>query len=231
MKTEELKDQLTGKTPVDQMKELVRLFPGEVLFTTSFGIEDQVISHMIFKEEIPAEVATLDTARLFPETYKVFGETIKKYKKPINVYSPDHEAVENMMTEKGPFSFYYSKDDRLECCRIRKLVPLNRALEGKKCWISGIRASQSDNRRQMDWMEFDEDRQYLSFTLSLTGPWRMLRSSSKKMMFHIMPCMTGGLSASGANPVHRAVEKGADFRSGRWWWEAGSLKECGLHIK
>jgi phosphoadenosine phosphosulfate reductase len=231
MKTEELKDQLTGKTPVDQMKELVRLFPGKVLFTTSFGIEDQVISHMIFKEEIPVEVATLDTARLFPETYKVFGETIKKYKKPINVYSPDHEAVENMMTEKGPFSFYYSKDDRLECCRIRKLVPLNRALAGKECWISGIRASQSDNRRQMDWIELDEERHLIKFYPLFNWSLEDVEEFIKENDVPYNALHDRGFVSIGCEPCTRAVEKGADFRSGRWWWEAGSLKECGLHIK
>ncbi len=92
--------------------ELVHLFPGKVVFTTSFGIEDQVISHMIFKNNIPVETVTLDTGRLFPETYKVFSETIKKYQKKIKVYFPDHKAVEEMMTEKGPFSFYLFKREQ-----------------------------------------------------------------------------------------------------------------------
>ncbi len=231
MKTEELRDQLTGKTTVDQMNVLVRLFPGKILFTTSFGIEDQVISDMIFKEEIPVEVATLDTARLFPETYKVFSETIKKYKKPISVYFPDHEAVENMVTGKGPFSFYYSQENRLECCRIRKLVPLNRALAGKECWISGIRASQSDNRRQMNWLELDEDRHlfrfYPLFDWSLEEVEKYIRAND--IPYNVLH--DRGYVSIGCEPCTRAVEKGADFRSGRWWWEQGTLKECGLHIK
>jgi phosphoadenosine phosphosulfate reductase len=163
MKVEELKNLLTGKTIEDQLMKLVHLFPGKVLFTTSFGIEDQVISHMIFTNDMPIESATLDTGRLFPETYKVFSETIKKYQKNIKVCFPVNEDVENMMTEKGPFSFYLSRENRLECCRIRKLVPLNRALAGKACWVSGVRASQSDNRRQMDRVEFDEEKQLFKF--------------------------------------------------------------------
>jgi phosphoadenosine phosphosulfate reductase len=231
MKTEELKDLLAGRTIKDQLKELVHRFPGEVLFTTSFGIEDQVISHIIFENKIPIEVATLDTGRLFPETYKVFSDTITKYKKTINTYFPDHEAVEDMMTKKGPSSFYYSKDDRLECCRIRKLIPLNRALNGKKCWISGIRASQSDNRRQMDWLEFDEDRQlfkfYPLFDWSLEDVEKFIKEND--IPYNVLH--DRGFVSIGCEPCTRAVEKGADFRSGRWWWEQGSLKECGLHIK
>ena len=231
MKTEELKDLLAGRTIKDQLKELVRRFPGEVLFTTSFGIEDQVISHIIFENKIPIEVATLDTGRLFPETYKVFSDTIKRYKKSINVYFPDHEALEKMMTKKGPFSFYYSKDDRLECCRIRKLVPLNRALNGKKCWISGIRASQSDNRRQMDWIELDEERQLFKFYPLFDWSLEDVEKFIKENDIPYNALHDRGFVSIGCEPCTRAVEKGADFRSGRWWWEAGSLKECGLHIK
>jgi phosphoadenosine phosphosulfate reductase len=231
MKTEELKDLLAGKAVEDQMKELVRLFPGKVLFTTSFGVEDQVISHLIFENDITAEVATLDTGRLFPETYKVFSETITRYRKKINVYFPDHADVENMVTEKGPFSFYYSRENRLECCRIRKLVPLNRALKGKEVWISGIRANQSDNRGQMDRIEYDEEKNlfkfYPIFNWSLEDVEKFIKENN--VPYNVLH--DKGFVSIGCQPCTRAVKKGEDFRSGRWWWESGSLKECGLHIK
>jgi phosphoadenosine phosphosulfate reductase len=231
MKIEELRNNLTGKTTEDQMEELVRLFPGKVLFTTSFGIEDQVISHMIFKNDIPVDIVTLDTGRLFPETYKVFNETIRKYQKKINVYFPDHEAVENMVTEKGPFSFYYSRENRLECCRVRKLVPLNRALKGKECWISGIRASQSDNRSRMEWIEYDEEKKLFKFNplfnWSLEDVERFIKENN--IPYNVLH--DRGFISIGCEPCTRAVEKGEDFRSGRWWWESGSQKECGLHVK
>jgi phosphoadenosine phosphosulfate reductase len=231
MKIEELRNNLTGKTTEDQMEELVRLFPGKVLFTTSFGVEDQVISHMIFKNDIPVDIVTLDTGRLFPETYKVFNETIRKYQKKINVYFPDHEAVENMVTEKGPFSFYYSKENRLECCRVRKLIPLNRALEGKECWISGIRASQSDNRSRMEWIEYDEEKKLFKFNplfnWSLEDVERFIKENN--IPYNVLH--DRGFISIGCEPCTRAVEKGEDFRSGRWWWESGSQKECGLHVK
>jgi phosphoadenosine phosphosulfate reductase len=231
METKELKDLLTGKTIEDQLRDIAGLFPGRILFTTSFGIEDQVISHMIFENDIPVETATLDTGRLFPETYKVFSETIKRYQKGINVYFPEREAVEKMCTEKGPFSFYYSKENRLECCRIRKLGPLNRALKGKECWISGIRSGQSDNRSQMDWIEFDEEKRlckfYPLFNWSLEQVEKYIKDNNVPYNY----LHEKGFVSIGCEPCTRAVEKGADFRSGRWWWETGGLKECGLHIK
>jgi len=231
MKVEELKDLLTGKTIEEQLMKLACLFPGKVLFTTSFGIEDQVISHLIFENDIPVESATLDTGRLFPETYKVFSETIKKYQKNIRVYFPDHEDVENMMTENGPFSFYLSRENRLECCRIRKLVPLNRALAGKECWVSGVRASQSDNRKQMDRLEYDEEKQLFKFYPLFDWSLEDVEKYLKENDVPYNALHDSGFVSIGCQPCTRAIEKGADFRSGRWWWEAGSLKECGLHIK
>jgi phosphoadenosine phosphosulfate reductase len=231
MKIEELINNLTGKTTEDQMEELVRLFPGKVLFTTSFGIEDQVISHMIFKNDIPVEIVTLDTGRLFPETYKVFNETIRKYQKKIKVYFPDHEAVENLVTGKGPFSFYYSRENRLECCRVRKLIPLNRALESKECWISGIRARQSDNRSKMEWIEYDEEKKLFKFNPLFTWSFQDVERFIKENNIPYNVLHDRGYVSIGCEPCTRAVKKGDDFRSGRWWWESGSQKECGLHIK
>jgi len=231
MTIEELKDRLTGKTFENQLREIVNIFPGKTLFTSSFGIEDQVISHMIFQNDIQVDVATLDTGRLFPQTYKVFSETIKRYGKIINVYFPDHESVENMVTEKGPFSFYHSRENRLECCRVRKLEPLNRALRNKECWISGIRASQSDNRRQMDWIEFDEEKKlfkfYPLFSWTLEDVELYIRENN--IPYNVLH--DKGFVSVGCEPCTRAVEKGEDFRAGRWWWEEGGQKECGLHIK
>lgn len=231
MKIKEIRDRIENKPVEDQLKILTDVFPDKVLFTSSFGIEDQVISHLIFENDIPVDVATLDTGRIFPQTYKVFNETFKRYQKEIIVYFPDHVDVENMMTEKGPFSFYLSRENRLECCRVRKLAPLNRALKGKECWISGIRASQSDTRGQMDWLEFDEDKKlfkfYPLFNWTFEDVWRFIKANN--VPYNVLH--DKGYVSIGCEPCTRAVEKGADFRSGRWWWEEGSQKECGLHVK
>jgi len=230
MKLQELRDQLTGKSIEDQLNKLVSLFSGKVVFTTSFGIEDQVISHIIFENDIPMEVVTLDTGRLFPETYKVFNETFKKYQKKIGVCFPDHPAVEKMVTEKGPFSFYYSKENRLECCRLRKVVPLNRALEGKECWISGIRAGQSDNRSQMNWLEYEEDRKLFKFYPLFDWSFEEVKNFIRENHVPYNVLHDKGFVSIGCEPCTRAVKKGEDFRSGRWWWENDGPKECGCHF-
>jgi len=231
MEIGEIRQRIENKPVEDQLKTISEIFRDKVVFTSSFGIEDQAITHMIFDNNLPIEVATLDTGRLFPETYKVFNETYKKYQKPIKVYFPDHEAVEIMVTEKGPFSFYYSRENRLECCRIRKLLPLRRALKGKECWISGIRASQSDNRSQMDWIEYDEGNKLFKFYPVFNWTFEEVEKFIKENNVPYNLLHDRGFVSIGCEPCTRAVEKGEDFRSGRWWWEKGSEKECGIHMK
>ena len=129
--------QLEEKTMVEKLRFLAEAHPGKVIFTTSFGYEDQVITDFIFQNDLDIRVITLDTGRLFPETYKVYNSTLDRYKKPIEVYFPPADKVEAMVTEKGPFSFYESLENRKECCFIRKVIPLKRALSGNEIWITG----------------------------------------------------------------------------------------------
>src|SRR5690606_38900344 len=124
------------------LKRLANRFSGSSVFSTSFGMEDQVISHQIFSNNLPIQVFTLDTGRLFPETYSVWNRTVDKYQKRIETFYPKTERVEKLLSDKGPNSFYESIENRLECCGIRKVEPLQRALFGKKLWITGIRQEQ-----------------------------------------------------------------------------------------
>ncbi|HKK42169.1 MAG TPA: phosphoadenylyl-sulfate reductase [Bacteroidales bacterium] len=231
MKLKELRDLLTGKSVEEKLISIAERFPGKILFTTSFGIEDQVITHKIFTKDIPIKVATLDTGRLFPETYKVFSNTIIKYNKNINVYFPDHEDVEKMMTEKGPESFYKSKENRLECCRLRKVVPLNRALQDMECWISGIRASQSDNRSNMDEVEWDDAKNIYKVHPLFDWSLEDVESFIKDNNVPYNSLHDKGYLSIGCEPCTRPVFKGQDFRAGRWWWENDGPKECGCHVK
>jgi phosphoadenosine phosphosulfate reductase len=229
LKLKELEKQLRDKSAEESLKIVAVNFSGKIIYTTSFGIEDQVITHMIFSNAIDIDVATLDTGRLFPETYKVFNETIKKYNKKIKVYFPDNARVEKMVTEKGPFSFYYSQGNRHECCGIRKTEPLKRALEGRECWIAGIRADQSDNRKQMSHLEFDTTRNVIKFypLFNWSVEDVMEYIGKNKIPYNILH--EKGYVSIGCEPCTRAVKPGEDFRAGRWWWEKGSEKECGLH--
>jgi phosphoadenosine phosphosulfate reductase len=227
----ELSNQLSGKSIEERLEKLTSLFTGRIIFTTSFGIEDQVITHKIFKNNLDIKVATLDTGRLFPQTYDVFSNTNSRYNKKISVYFPDYQDVEHMVSRKGPFSFFESKEDRMECCRLRKVVPLNRALHEMKCWISGIRASQSDNRSQMDWLEWDEERKLFRFYPLFEWSLEEVENFIKGNNIPYNSLHDKGYVSIGCEPCTRAVKKGEDFRAGRWWWENDGPKECGCHIK
>ena len=227
----ELKNLLHEKTIPESLSMLASQFPGKVIFTTSFGIEDQILTHIICENNIDIEIVTLDTGRLFPETFDLFSRTILKYKRNINVCFPDYLSVEKMVTEKGPFSFYESKENRMECCKYRKVDPLKRALRGKSVWISGIRSDQSDNRNQMSTMEWDDEKRLIKyhplFLWSIDEVEYFLKANDVpyNILYH------QGYMSIGCQPCTRPVKKGEDFRSGRWWWENDGPKECGCHIK
>ena len=231
LKLSELNSLVKGKSVEESFKILINLYPDGLIFTTSFGFEDQVITHIIFQNNFPIKVVTLDTGRLFPETYKVFSETVNKYKKKIIVFFPEYTSIEKMVTEKGPFSFYYSKENRLECCRLRKVVPLNRALEDKTCWISGIRSDQSDNRSMMSRLEYDEEKQLFKFHPLFHWTFTDVEDYIKKNDIPYNPLHDKGFVSIGCEPCTRAVTDGEDFRSGRWWWEYDGQKECGCHLR
>lgn len=214
---------------VEMLEKVAGQFPGKVVFTTSFGIEDQVISDMIFSNDLDIEVVTLDTGRLFEETYKVMNRTLEKYGKTIQVYYPKHEAVEQMITAKGPLSFYLSPENRKECCSIRKVEPLTRALDGMECWITGLRASQSDNRHDLDFFVRDAGFKLIKFNPLLHWSLEDCQNYVKEKNVPYNVLHDRGFVSIGCAPCTRAIQPGEDFRAGRWWWENNSKKECGLH--
>jgi phosphoadenosine phosphosulfate reductase len=231
MQLQELKIQLTGLSVEDQLKKLAAAMPDKAVFTTSLGIEDQVITHKIFINNLNIKVATIDTGRLFPQTYDVLSNTIIKYNKKIEVYFPEYIAIEKMVTEKGPLSFYQSIENRKECCRLRKVVSLSRALAGMKCWITGIRSGQSENRNQMDWLEYSENKKLFKFYPLFNWSFEEVMNYVKDNNIPYNPLHDKGYVSIGCEPCTRAVKPGEDFRAGRWWWENDGPKECGLHLK
>lgn len=221
--------QLNDLSIVEKLKYLAKQHPGKVVFTTSFGYEDQVITDMIFSNNIDIRVITLDTGRLFPETYKVFNSTLERYQKTIDVFFPPTAEVEAMVTKKGPFSFYESLENRKECCYVRKVIPLKRALSGNEIWITGLRASQSDNRKDMLGFEVDEGNQIVKFNPLMD--WSLDETieyvKDNNVPYNLLH--DKGFISIGCQPCTRAIQPGEDFRAGRWWWEMSSGKECGLH--
>ena len=219
----------TGLNPVESLTKLAELFPGEVIFSTSFGWEDQVISHMIFANNLPIKVFTLETGRLFRETYSVWAATMNRYQKPIHAYYPNNELLEEMVSKKGPNSFYESVENRKECCGIRKIEPLKRALKGNKIWTTGIRAEQSVNRHDMHDLEWDEQNQLVKFHPIFNWTLDEVKAYIKQYNIPYNSLHDKGFPSIGCMPCTRAVAEGEDFRAGRWWWEDQSKKECGLH--
>lgn len=205
-------------------------YKDKVVFSTSFGQEDQVITALIAKNDLPITIFTLDTGRLFQETYDVFHKTLKKYKKEIKVYFPEASAVEKLLNEKGPNSFFESVENRKECCFIRKVAPLTKALKGNVVWITGLRAEQSENRHNLDLFEYDDKFEIIKFNPLLK--WS-LEEVQKYIDDYNVPqnaLHKKGFVSIGCAPCTRAIAPGEDIRAGRWYWEQ-SHKECGLHGK
>ena len=229
MNTQNLLQGIKGLGIVESLKYISDLYPDKVVFSTSFGLEDQVISHIIFKNDLPVKVFTLETGRLFPETYYVWNRTLEMYGKQIYAYYPNTQALENMISSKGPSSFYESVENRKECCGIRKVEPLKRALAGNSVWITGIRADQSLNRVHMDNVEWDEGNQLLKFHPIFDWTLEQVKEYIRENNIPYNPLHDKGFPSIGCAPCTRAVREGEDFRAGRWWWEDQSKKECGLH--
>ncbi len=209
---------------------IAKRFTNSAVFSTSFGLEDQVLSHQIFSKNLEINVFTLDTGRLFPETYSVWNRTLGKYKKTIDVFYPNHEFIEKLVSQKGPNSFYESVENRIECCGIRKVEPLKRALAGKKVWITGIRQEQSSNRNAMDWVEWDENHQLIKVHPLFYWTAEDVNKYIKNNNIPYNALHDKGFPSIGCAPCTRAVPIGGDNRDGRWWWEDQTKKECGLHI-
>lgn len=212
------------------ISEIARFLPGEVIFSTSFSEEDQVILHFIADTKAQVEVFTLDTGRLFPETYSTWSRSLEKYPLSIKAFYPDTNLIQSFVESKGPNSFYESVENRKECCRLRKVEPLKRALAGKKIWITGIRAEHSPDRSQMSAVEWDESHQLIKIHPLLHWSMEQVKAEVKKNEIPYNPLHDKGFVSIGCAPCTRAVRPGEDFRAGRWWWEDASKKECGLHI-
>jgi len=224
-----IQEQTAGLSPGSALAWLANAFPGQVTFSTSFGWEDQVVTHLIFSNNLPIKVFTLETGRLFPETYYVWNRTMEIYGKPIHAFYPQHEPLEQMVSTKGPSSFYESVENRKECCGIRKIEPLKRALKGNVCWTTGIRAEQSPNRHDMTNVEWDEGNQLVKFHPIFSWSLDEVKTYIKNNNIPYNTLHDRGFPSIGCAPCTRAVQPGEDFRAGRWWWEDQSKKECGLH--
>lgn len=206
------------------------LFPGKVVFSTSLGQEDQVITQLIASQNLPIQIFSLDTGRLFPETLELLARTESKYKTRIKVYYPERESVEHLVTDIGINGFYESVENRKSCCYVRKVEPLKRALAGNEVWVTGLRAEQSPNRNSMKRIEWDEANQILKYNPLMDWSFDQMIAYIEEYKIPYNPLHDKGYISIGCAPCTRAILPGEDPRAGRWWWE-DSKKECGLHSK
>ena len=202
-----------------------------VALSSSLGAEDQVLTDMIFKIDKNSKVFTLDTGRLHSETYKVMDETNLKYGVKLEVFFPKFEDVEKLYLTQGVNGHFESIDNRKNCCNIRKIEPLKRALKGVDIWITGLRASQSVTRTNLPIIEWDENFKVIKLNPLINWNEEQVWEYIKLNKVPYNKLHDQGYPSIGCEPCTRAIKPGEDIRAGRWWWEDPEHKECGLHKK
>jgi phosphoadenosine phosphosulfate reductase len=231
LNTPEILNSFNGSSIEDNLRYLVEIFGNEGVFSTSFGLEDQAVTHILATENFPVPIFTLDTGRLFPETYSTWSSTLSRYGVNITAYYPRESDLQSWISENGPNAFYESVEHRKSCCHIRKVEPLQRALKGKKFWVTGIRAVQSPDRKGMPILEWDDVNGLVKYHPLLHWSDEQLKSFISEHHIPYNPLHDRGFVSIGCAPCTRAIREGEDFRAGRWWWEDNGKKECGLHVK
>lgn len=216
--------------PAERLATLRRQVPGRIVFTTSFGVEDQVITHLIFTTSLDIEIVTLDTGRLFPSTYRLWSETEAKYGARIRSYHPDQAALESLVAVAGINGFTRSIEARKGCCTVRKVQPLSRALEGAAAWVTGLRADQSEDRAAVEFAAWDAEQGLLKIAPLFDWSRRQVADYCAVENVPVNELHARGYLSIGCEPCTRAVAPGEPERSGRWWWETDGARECGLHV-
>jgi len=224
-------EELEGSSPHDVISFFFKKFPNTIAFSTSMGLEDQALTEIVASIDKNANIFTLDTGRLFPETYDLIDRTSKKYGINIKLYFPDNKAVEEMVNNKGINLFYDSIDNRKQCCQVRKLDPLARAMKEFDGWITGLRKDQSVTRTTMKLVEWDENNNMIKINPLIHWTEEDVQDYIGAKKIPVNPLHNKGFASIGCQPCTRAIEEGEDIRAGRWWWEDPETKECGLHKK
>ena len=200
-----------------------------VALASSFGVEDQVLTHTLVSVNPRAKVFTLDTGRLFPETYDVMQSVRDTYGIKVDVFSPDADDVRALVKADGPNLFYQSVEKRKACCFVRKVKPLKKALAGLGAWMTGLRRGQGVSRQEVAPVQWDADNGLYKisplYDWTEDDVWRYVQEHNVPVnRLHAQ-----GFPSVGCAPCTRAVAPGEDPRSGRWWWEQTQHRECGLH--
>ncbi len=201
-----------------------------IAFSTSFSFEDQSLTHVIARDNLPVRLFTLDTGRLFEETHKTHQQTRERYGLPIETYYPAADKAQEYVAAHGINGFYASVENRKACCFLRKVEPLGRALKGVDIWISGLRREHSDTRGKLGCAEWDSAHNlvklYPLIDAKADDLWNFIRAEDVPYS----PLHDKGFPSIGCAPCTRAVAPGEPARAGRWWWEQQGSQECGLHM-
>lgn len=224
-------EELKEKSPEDVIGFFLDHYGADIVLSTSLGLEDQVITQMVLSQQKDTEVFTLDTGRLFPETYDLIARTNKFFGIRMKTYFPEPSGVEKMVAEKGVNLFYDSVENRKLCCAVRKVAQLPRAFKGKQAWICGLRKDQSVSRFFNKLVEWDPNNNLVKINPLIKWTEKEVWDYIKKYKIPYNTLHDRGFPSVGCEPCTRAIEPGEDIRAGRWWWESELHKECGLHKK
>lgn len=222
-------EELREATAQDTIRYFLDEFGDTITLSTSMGAEDQVITDMVVQIDPSVRIFTLDTGRLFQETYDLIDQTNEKYGIQIEVIFPDYQQVEKMVKEKGMNLFYHSVENRKLCCGIRKVEPLKRAFKGMDGWICGLRKDQSVSRFFSQKVEWDEQNQLVKINPLIDWTEKDTWNYIHENQVPYNSLHDKGYASIGCLPCTRPIKPGEDFRAGRWWWEDEEQKECGLH--
>jgi phosphoadenosine phosphosulfate reductase len=225
----DLNARLKGQPASEVIRFFIENYKPRLGFSTSLGAEDQVITQMIAKTDPGLYIFTLDTGRMFSETYDLLDITQQRYKVKISVFFPDLLAVQEMVNQKGINLFYESIENRKLCCQVRKIEPLKRALKNIDFWISGLRREQSVTREELSVVEWDGLNKKIKINPLIDWKSQDLWDYINQNNIPYNPLHDKGYPSIGCQPCTRAIESGEDIRAGRWWWENPDMKECGLH--
>ena len=204
-------------------------YKGRIALSSSLSIEDQTLTDIIVRQDKTARIFTLDTGRLFPETYQLIDKTNLTYGIQLEVFFPDYREVQRMVREEGINLFYNSIESRHRCCQIRKLEPLSRAFQGLDAWICGLRREQSVTRQDMQVVEWDEMHGLIKVNPLISWTEQQVWDYIHEHHVPYNKLHDKGYPSIGCEPCTRAVKPGEDVRAGRWWWESPNHRECGLH--
>lgn len=224
-----LNAELEGKSAEEVLRYFLEQYKERIALSSSLSIEDQVLTDIIVKEAPATRIFTLDTGRLFPETYQLIDRTDMKYDIKIEVFFPDYHEVQRMVREEGINLFYNSVESRHRCCQIRKLEPLHRAMQGLDVWVCGLRRQQSVTRKDMNLVEWDDMHGLIKVNPLIEWTEQQVWDYIHEHSVPYNKLHDKGYPSIGCEPCTRAVKPGEDIRSGRWWWEDPNHRECGLH--